>query len=134
MAIPPRILLADDDAEVRLGVADLLMDQGLEVLHAETGLEAVAVVRSELIHAVLLDMHMPGCTGIEALPLLFQERANLPCLVYSGRWTVGLEESVLAAGALACLKKPVQPDVLRSEIRRALALAGDDLWSPDALN
>ena len=117
-----RILLADDDAEVRFGVADLLQELGLEVRHAESGLEAVDVVKSELVHAAVLDMYMPGRTGFEVLPLLWKERADLPCIVYSGRWTPDLEQAVLVAGARACLKKPVEPEVLRREVRRALGL------------
>ncbi len=126
------ILLVDDDVEVRLGVADLLQDLGLEVRHAESGLEALDVVRSELVHAAVLDMYMPGCTGFEALPLLHRERADLPCIVYSGRWTLDLEQAVIEAGALACLKKPVEPDALRREVRRALGL--DPLGTRGGLN
>jgi two-component system response regulator YesN len=116
------VLLADDDHEVRLGVADLLMGIGLQILHAETGLEAVEVARAERIDAALLDMHMPGYTGIEILPMLFEEFADLRCIVYSGRWTPGMEQSVIEAGALACLKKPVEPDRLRQEVLRAINL------------
>lgn len=134
MSIPRRILLADDDREVRFGVADLLDQLGLEVLHAETGLEALEVARTERIHAALLDMHMPGYTGIEILPLLIQERADLRCIVYSGRWSPDLEQAVLAAGALACLKKPVEPDRLRQEVLRALELRLDEPWLPGSNN
>lgn len=131
MSIPRRILLADDDLEVRLGVAELLKAMGIEALHAESGLEAIERARNELVHAALLDMHMPGCTGIEALPLLRGAQTGLPCIVYSGRWTPVLEHAALAAGALACLKKPVQPDLLRREVRRALDLAATLPWSVD---
>ncbi len=130
MSIPYRFLLADDDHEVRLGVADLLSGLGLEIVQVESGPEAVECVRRETFHAALLDMYMPGQTGIETLPLLLRERANLRCLVYSGRWTPGLEGAVLEAGALACLKKPVEPDVLRNEVRRALGLRPGEPWPP----
>jgi len=115
-----RILLADDDLEVRLGVADLLAGLGLEVVHAASGTEALEVARGERIDAALLDMHMPGYTGIEILPMLFDEFTDLRCIVYSGRWTPGMELSVIEAGALACLKKPVEPDRLRQEVLRAI--------------
>ena len=120
-----RILVADDDREVRLGVADLLDDMGLEVLHAASGTEAVALVHRMRIHAALLDLHMPGYTGVEAIPLLRRERAGLPCIVYSGRWTPDLEQEVLAIGAFACLKKPVEPGTLRRTVWEALGLQGD---------
>ena len=64
-----RLLLADDDLEVRLGVVELLRQPGLEVIEAESALEAIALAREQVIHAALLDVHMPGCTGLEALPL-----------------------------------------------------------------
>jgi two-component system response regulator MprA len=128
MAIPARILLADDDREVRLGVTELLSSLGLEVLQAEDGLEALELVRARAVQAALLDMHMPGRTGIEVVSLLRVERVGLPCIVYSGRWTPSLEQAVLDVGAWACLKKPVEPDVLRREVRRALAAAPQALW------
>ena len=120
-----RILVADDDREVRLGVAELLLDLGLEILHAETGTEAVELVRGTRIHAALLDMHMPGYTGIQAIPLLRNLSAGLPCIVYSGRWSPDLEQEVLAAGAFACLKKPVDPAALRRTVSSALGLPFD---------
>lgn len=122
MSIPRRILLADDDVEVRLGVADLLGGLGLEVLHAESGIEALEVARAQSIDAALLDMYMPGYTGIEILPLLFEQRTDLRCIVYSGRWSPDLEQAVLQAGGMACLKKPVEPDRLRQEVLRAIEM------------
>jgi CheY-like chemotaxis protein len=122
MPLSPSLLLADDDHELRLGVAELLSALGLRILHAEDGREALEIVRTESIDGALLDMHMPGHTGIEVVPLLREEREGLPCIVYSGRWTPDLEQEVLRAGAVACLKKPVQPDLLRREVQRILGL------------
>jgi len=115
-----RILLADDDLEVRTGVADLLGAQGLEVLLAETGLEALEVARAQEIHAALLDWNMPACTGLEVLPRLRDLISDLPCILYSGNLTVGMEGVALRAGAFAVMRKPVQPALLRSEVQRAL--------------
>lgn len=115
-----RILLADDDREVRLGVAELLNGLGLEVLQAESGLEALEIAKLRRIHAALLDLQMPGCTGLEALPRLREHRVGLPCIVYSGSLTANLQHSLFEAGAMAVLEKPVKPDLLRAEIGRAL--------------
>jgi len=82
-------------------------------------------VRRKSIDAALLDMHMPGCTGIEAIPLLQREHAGLPCIVYSGRWSPDLEQEVLAVGAFACLKKPVEPVMLRRTVCSALGIPFD---------
>jgi DNA-binding response OmpR family regulator len=120
-----RILLADDDHEVRLGVADLLSGIGLDVLQAENGLEAIALGRAERIDGALFDVHMPGVSGMEAITILRREVIELPCIVYSGRWSVELEREALELGAAACLKKPVDPDLLRREVRRVLRLTAD---------
>ena len=120
-----RVLLADDDREVRLGVAELLDDLGLEFLHAETGTEAIELVRGTRIDAALLDMHMPGYTGVQAIPLLRGFHKTLPCIVYSGRWSRDLEQEVLLAGAFACLKKPVEPVLLRRTVCAVLGLPRD---------
>jgi len=128
MALLPtrcRMLIADDDREVRLGVAELLAGLGLEILHAETGTEAVELVRGTRIHAALLDMHMPGYTGLEAIPILRSLNSALPCIVYSGRWSADLEHDVLALGAFAFLKKPVEPATLRRTVCYALGLPHD---------
>lgn len=122
---PRRILVADDDREVRLGVAELLGGLGLEVLHAASGIEAVELVRGTRLHAALLDMHMPGCTGVQAISLIRGLNRELPCIVYSGRWSQDLEQEVLSLGAVACLKKPVEPLTLRRIVRVALGLPAD---------
>ena len=116
-----RILLADDDDEVRQGMFDLLEGMGLEVLAVGSGREAVEIARVRELHAALLDFHMPVYTGLECLPLLRSEHAGLPCIVVSGDLTPGMERSAMEAGAFAVLRKPVQPDALRSEVLRALS-------------
>lgn len=120
-----RILLADDDEEVRLGTAELLASLGLVVLEADDGARALEVARREIIHAALLDFHMPGITGLDCLPLLRRERQGLPCIVYSGALTEGLEAMALRAGAFAVLRKPVEPQRLRAEVLRALSQIPD---------
>lgn len=120
-----RILLADDDREVRLGVADLLTGIGLDVLQAEDGWEAIELGRAQRIDGALFDVHMPGVSGIEALTILRREVIELPCIVYSGRWSPELEREVLELGIAACLKKPVDPVRLRDEVRRLLRLTPD---------
>lgn len=122
-APPRRVLLADDDRELRLGMADVLLGLGLLVEHAETGLEALEVVRRHSIHAALLDLQMPECTGLEALPRIQELRAGLPCIVCSGSLSVHMEGSLREAGAFAVLHKPVQATLLRQEVLRALRVS-----------
>ena len=127
MMIPNRrVLLADDDIEVRAGVEDLLAPLGLEFLHAETGLEALEVARQRLdqLHLLVLDFHMPGCNGLDVFVSLRAQARGLrvpPCILYSGAATDEVRSRALNLGAWAFLRKPVQPDELRSAVLRALA-------------
>lgn len=121
---PRRVLLADDDPAVRSGVAEFLSPLGLEFLHAETGPEAVAILRVERVRLdlLVLDMHMPGFGGLEVLARLRDELGPLPTICCSGEATDELMAQALGAGARAFLRKPLQPQALRKEVMRALAL------------
>ena len=105
---------------MRSGVADLLEGIGLEVLQAGNGLEALELAKSNRIHAALLDMQMPTCGGLEALPLLHKQLVGLPCIVYSGNLSIATAQMAMEIGAFATLKKPVEPDELRAAVLRAL--------------
>lgn len=120
-----RVLLADDDVEVRRGVAELLSPLGLEILHAESGLEAFdTVVRRMPIHLLVLDVHMPGATGLEVLERLqrLDPALDVPCIFYSGAATEALRDQAMAAGARAFFSKPVEPLLLRRQVQQLLDL------------
>ena len=122
MSFDRRVLIADDDRELRAGVADLLNGLNLHFLHAETGVEALRIVRGSAIHLALLDMHMPGFTGLEVLAVIRREMPATRCIFFSGDATDGIRQQALAEGASAVLKKPLEPALLRSEVRRLLNL------------
>lgn len=115
-----RILIADDDSEIRFGAAELLDSLGY-VLQACDGEEALDLVRSgEELHLALLDMQMPRRGGYEVFGVLKDEYPELPCILWSGDATEALASNVVRAGASAFLHKPVPPDQLRGEVRRVL--------------
>lgn len=124
MLIDRRILIADDDREFRLGVVELLggLPLALEFLQAETGLEALVILRGSAIDLALLDMHMPGHTGLEILATLRRETLQVPCIFISGDATDAVRSEALREGARAVLKKPLRPELLRAEVRRVLRI------------
>ena len=124
MSIDRRILIADDDRELRAGVVDLLRGMPLVIFEAETGLDALRLVRGAAIDLALLDMHMPGHSGLEVLSAIKRETLRVPCIFISGDATEAVRQMALAEGAWAVLKKPLEPKLLRSEVERALRLAG----------
>jgi CheY-like chemotaxis protein len=119
-----RILIADDDRDFRLGVADLLasLSRRFEIVQAETGLEALGFLRQHPIDLALLDMHMPGHTGLEVLTFLRIETRVVPCIFISGDATDAVRQQALHEGACSVLKKPLRPELLRAEVRRVLRL------------
>lgn len=135
MLAPRRVLIADDDLEVRSGIADLLTPLGLEILQAESGLEVLewlTLHARDPLDLMVLDIHMPGCTGLEVLTAL-RARAvaaqasgrdgvhpMVPTIFCSGRAEPELERRAIEMGAFCFLKKPVRPDHLRGEVLRAL--------------
>jgi CheY-like chemotaxis protein len=126
MSIDRRVLIADDDRQVRVGVVDLLRDLDMDFIHAETGVEALLILRRSVIDLALLDMHMPGHTGLEVLSIIRRESPDLPCIFFSGDATEAIRQQALQEGAMAVLAKPFVPAVLRREVRRALHIAGSE--------
>jgi CheY-like chemotaxis protein len=118
--IDRRILIADDDQSLRLSMAELLGDLGTDILHAETGLEALDWLRRRPIDVALLDMHMPGLTGLEVLCALRRETLLVPCIVFSAEASDAVCDQALREGALAVLRKPFEPSALRREVERVL--------------
>lgn len=119
-----RILIADDDRDFRLGLAELLngLSGRFEIVQAENGEEALVQLRRTAIDLALLDMHMPVHTGLEVLTTLRLETRSVPCIFISGDATDAVREYALHEGALAVLKKPLRPELLRAEVRRVLRL------------
>ena len=116
-----RILIADDDSEIRLGAAELLDSLGY-ILQAGDGEEALEVVRGsqDPFHLALLDLQMPRRGGYEVFGVLREEYPDLPCILWSGDATEDLASNMVRAGAMAFLHKPVPPEELRGQVRRVL--------------
>jgi CheY-like chemotaxis protein len=124
MIFDRRILIADDDRNLRACVAELLADLPirLEILEAESGLEALTLLRRYPLHLALLDMHMPGHTGLEVLEAIRNETLDVPCIFISGEASEAVRQQALIIGARAVLRKPLEPRLLRDEVRRVLSI------------
>ncbi len=117
---PPSLLITDDDRGFRETLRVVFEPQGFRTLLAEDGEEALQIVRSQEVHLVLLDMHMPKLTGLETLRLLKQFRAMLPCILLSAQLDEFLIEQARLAEAFSVLSKPVTLGQLTGTVRQAL--------------
>ena len=116
-----RVLLAEDDADSRTLLLDLLATLGHEVVgEAATGAEAVERAKAVGPDVVLLDVHMPGGSGIEAAERIAEALPGTAVVLFSGDQTLTLSDrEVAATTAIAFLPKPVPPRVLDSTLRLA---------------
>ena len=120
MPDPTRVVIAEDEAIIRLDLKELLEEEGYEVV-GETGRgdEAVELVRQNQPDLVILDIKMPGMDGLTAARHITSERlaAVLVLTAFSQR---DLVEQARDAGALAYLVKPFQKSDLIPAIEMAL--------------
>lgn len=115
-----RILIADDHAIVRSGLRQLLIEQGDFAVAGEAanGLEAIRQIREQPFDVVLMDMSMPGRSGIELVRLLKAEKPKPAVLVLSMHKEEQYAVRALKAGASGYLTKESAPDQLVAAIRK----------------
>ncbi|MFD9433133.1 response regulator transcription factor [Streptomyces sp. NPDC060002] len=119
----PRVLLIEDDRAVRDGVALALRRQGHEVAAAETGEDGLDRVRSFRPDVVVLDLMLPGMTGLDVCRRMRELDQTLPIIMATAR---GDDEDIvvgLEAGADDYVVKPVPARVLQARIRAVLRRA-----------
>src|SRR5882762_7977347 len=102
-----RVLIADDDPEVRDVLAEAFRMEGLDVLEASNGLEALLYVKRDRPDAVVLDLMMPRLGGVEALKRIHDFNPGIRVLVLTGTDDPELHRQATASGAAAVFTKPV---------------------------
>jgi CheY-like chemotaxis protein len=116
----PSLLITDDDPDFRETLQGVFEPKGFRTFLAGDGEEAIRIVRTQEIHLVLMDVHMPKLTGLEALRLVKQFRAMLPCILLSAQWDEMLLEQARLAHAFTVLAKPVTLPQITGAVRLAL--------------
>ena len=119
-----RILFVDDDRLVLATISKGLRDAGFEVVSASSGEQAIELARDDRFDLALLDIHMPGLSGIDTAQIL-RERHGLPVMFLTAYGERGLVEDAIAKGGLAYVMKPVDIAQLIPAITTALARARD---------
>ena len=121
----PRILSVEDDPEFQHLISHVLRNQGFEVHYAFTGPEGHEKALSLNPDLILMDMMLPGLSGVEVVKLLKKHKAtkDIPIIVLTAYPTdVNFFESeIKALGVVEYLRKPVQTEELIPRIKRLLA-------------
>lgn len=130
-----RILIADDEAEIRDELRLYLEKEGYEVIEAADGLEAVRLIRQGGMDLAILDIMMPGLDGYRVLRNI-RETSNLPVIMLSAKGSDSDKILGLDLGADDYITKPFVPleavARVKSNLRRFYALgSGEDRGSKD---
>ena len=120
---PFSVLITDDDAGCREVMRDIIEPAGYHTLLATTGEEAVEIVTQQQVHIVLMDVHLPRISGIDALKLLHQMQQQLPCILMTADSTAELIRQAFQAHAYSVIPKPVNKHVVLHMVVRALVKA-----------
>jgi CheY-like chemotaxis protein len=130
MTTAAKIMIVDDDVEIRQLLAEELHDLGHETVHASEGVEALSVARCERPDLILLDLQLPeldshGVGGGDGFSVLERLRsigdvAAIPVIVFSGTRSLDAEERALMLGAREFVRKSFSGSNLIEAIGRAL--------------
>ena len=116
----PLVLLADDDADIRLLIGLRLRRSGFEVVEAADGLEALKAVVAHEPDLVVLDVNMPGLDGRAVLRILNAKESRPRVLFLSAQASVEDRVAGLELGAVDYLGKPFDGAELVARVRAAL--------------
>ncbi len=118
-----KILVVDDEPEVRKLMEHFLTDRGYQVRLAANGREGLAAIDSFAPDVVLLDMHMPEMDGLETLKELAVRAPGLPVIMVTVNEDVQTTSQLLQLGASDYVPKPFNLDYLEQAINIQLSAA-----------
>ena len=118
-----RILIVDDEPHIRRVLSSILSARGFEVVEATDGLEGLAAFEEGDADLVILDLLMPGASGLEVLAKIRTDahRPRTPVIILTAKGQDTDREAALAGGADDFLTKPFSPMKLIARIEEILA-------------
>jgi len=119
-----RVLVVDDEPDIRRVVKMTLQKAGYEVLEAENGEKAIEVINAGenrlLLDVVICDIRMPKVNGVEAVAYFRSHYPRVPLIVLTGFPDTDMATSFLRQGVVDYLVKPIEGEKLKSAVARAI--------------
>lgn len=119
-----KILVVDDEKEVRDTIKLQLKGTGLEVIEAEDGKKGIEILDAEnviTVDAILCDVRMPNINGVEAVAYFRREYPSIPVIVLTGFPDVKLAVDFMKEGVVEYLVKPVEKEKLVEVVMKAIS-------------
>ncbi|MFN3660813.1 MAG: sigma-54-dependent transcriptional regulator, partial [Brevinematales bacterium] len=115
-----KILVVDDEPNIRETISDILKDTGYDVVMVGDGEEACRVVGKEDFDVVILDVMLPGKGGLEVLEYIHREFPVLPVVVISGHGNIKMAVEAMRKGAYDFIEKPLSIERILGTTRNAI--------------
>ena len=123
-----RVLVVDDEADIRKSVRLILTKAGYDVIEAEDGEKGIAAVKSGdnplLLSTIICDLQMPKVNGMEAVAYFRSQFPSVPVIVLSGTGTIDKANTLFKQGVVEFLSKPVEPEKLVAPVHKAVKEGG----------
>src|SRR5258707_1034928 len=115
-----RLLIVDDETNVRLNFRMTLETQDYEIFEARSGEQALEVLAEHTFALAILDMRMPGMDGLELLAKMRESGIRIPAMIVTAYSDVPHAVKAMKLGAIDFLQKPLRPEDLRSIVTEIL--------------
>jgi FixJ family two-component response regulator len=114
------IFVVDDDPSVRDALSSIFTIEGYQVTGFGEGASLLTAARARVPTCILLDVNMPGRSGLDILKELNAQDYPAPILIISGQSTTALVVDAIRSGALDFIEKPFDPETVTGRVREAV--------------
>jgi two-component system, NtrC family, response regulator AtoC len=115
-----KILVVDDELNMRLVLKALLNKEGYDVATASDGIEALKVLKSGGVQVVVTDLRMPKLDGVGLLERVIRDYPSTPVIIITAHGTIATAVDALKKGAFDYITKPFERDELKNTIHKAI--------------
>ena|SRR6478752_2852267 len=123
----PRVLIIDDQKDVRAMVSIVLRVNHFDVVEAESGAAGLKAFGESVFDAAIVDIFLTDTSGVEVMAAIRERNPGFPIVAVSGMTTMDFMGEAPGLGGVVCLQKPFRPNDLLQALRRAQAAAGGEL-------